>query len=188
MPKLLDFGVARARGRLAQTEAGTIKGKLRYMAPEQVSQGPLDHRADIFSLGVCLFELTTGHHPFGPPNGSEVATLKNIMNGVISRPTTLVPGYPPALEAILLSAIELDVQKRCPSAAEFRQRLDAFVAASGGPSTNPGAGGLAERAVSRLRQPDQDRDLSGAHPGPALRGRAIHRLGIGIRSGIESDH
>jgi eukaryotic-like serine/threonine-protein kinase len=69
-PKLLDFGVARARGRLAQTEAGTIKGKLRYMAPEQISQGPLDARADIFSLGVCLFEITTGQHPFGPRNGS----------------------------------------------------------------------------------------------------------------------
>jgi eukaryotic-like serine/threonine-protein kinase len=130
-PKLLDFGVARARGRLAHTEAGTIKGKLRYMAPEQITQGPLDHRADIFSLGVCLFELTTGHHPFGPPNASEVATLKNIMNGTISRPTDLVPGFPPTLEAIILSAIDMDVQKRCPSAAELRQRLEAFVAASG---------------------------------------------------------
>src|SRR5262245_28600149 len=82
IPKLLDFGVAKAKGRLAQTEAGTLKGKLRYMAPEQISQGPLDQRADIFSLGVCLFELTTGRHPFGPPGGNEVAILKNILHGV----------------------------------------------------------------------------------------------------------
>ena len=130
-PKLLDFGVAMSRGRLTQTEAGTIKGKLRYLAPEQLSQGPLDHRADVFSLGVCLFQLTTGHHPFGPPNASEVATLKNILNGVISRPTELVPGYPPDLEAIVLSALEMDVNKRCPSAAELRRRLEAFVAQNG---------------------------------------------------------
>jgi eukaryotic-like serine/threonine-protein kinase len=127
-PKLLDFGVALSRGRMTQTEAGTIKGKLRYLAPEQISQGPLDHRADVFSLGVCLFQLTTGHHPFGPPNASEVATLKNILNGVISRPTALVPSYPPALEAIVLSTLEMDVNKRCPSAAELRRRLAAFVA------------------------------------------------------------
>jgi eukaryotic-like serine/threonine-protein kinase len=135
-PKLLDFGVARARGRLAQTEAGTIKGKLRYMAPEQISQGPLDARADIFSLGVCLFEITTGQHPFGPRNGSEVATLKNIMNGVITRPSAIVPEYPPALDWIVMSAIEPDVHKRCPTAGEMRQRLDAFVASTGQTSTN----------------------------------------------------
>jgi serine/threonine protein kinase len=130
-PKLLDFGVARAKGRLAQTEAGTIKGKLRYMAPEQISQGPLDQRADIFSLGVCLFELTTGHHPFGSRANSEVATLKNIVHGMMTKPTDLIPDYPPALEWIVMSALEQDVNKRCPTAAELRERLDAFIAANG---------------------------------------------------------
>jgi eukaryotic-like serine/threonine-protein kinase len=130
-PKLLDFGVARARGRLAQTEAGTIKGKLRYMAPEQISQGALDQRADIFSLGVCLFELTTGQHPFGSRANSEVATLKNIVHGMMTRPSALVPEFPPALEWIVMSALEQDVAKRCPTAAELRERLDSFMAASG---------------------------------------------------------
>ena len=130
-PKLLDFGVARAKGRLAQTEAGTIKGKLRYMAPEQISQGPLDQRADIFSLGVCLFELTTGHHPFGSRANSEVATLKNIVHGMMTKPSELVPDYPPALEWIVMSALEQDVNKRCPTAAEMRERLDSFIAAQG---------------------------------------------------------
>jgi serine/threonine protein kinase len=127
IPKLLDFGVARARGRLSQTDAGTLKGKVRYMAPEQATQGPLDQRADIFSLGICLFELTTGAHPFGPPGGSDVAVLRNIVNGVFANPSYLVPGYPPALEQIVLSAIAQDVNKRCSSARELRERLESFL-------------------------------------------------------------
>jgi serine/threonine protein kinase len=130
IPKLLDFGVARARGRLSQTDAGTLKGKVRYMAPEQVSQGPLDQRADIFSLGICLFELTTGSHPFGPPGGSDVAVLRNIVNGVFANPSDLVPNYPRALEQIVLSAIEQDVNKRCSSARELRERLESFLVAT----------------------------------------------------------
>jgi serine/threonine protein kinase len=130
-PKLLDFGVAKAHGRLAETEAGTIKGKLRYMAPEQITQGPVDQRADIFSLGVCLYEFTVGQHPYGPRNSNELATLKSIMSGVISRPRDVVPNYPPILEEIVLSAIHMDVHQRCPSAAEFRDRLESFVAGTG---------------------------------------------------------
>jgi serine/threonine-protein kinase len=130
IPKLLDFGVALARGRLSQTDAGTVKGKFRYMAPEQVSHGPLDQRADVFSLGICLFELTAGAHPFGPPGGSDVAVLRNIVNGVFPNPTDLVPSYPKALEQVVLSAIEQDVNKRCPSARELRERLESFLTAT----------------------------------------------------------
>jgi serine/threonine protein kinase len=128
IPKLLDFGVAKAKGRLSHTEAGTIKGKIRYMAPEQVSQGPLDARADVFSLGVCLFELTTGQNPFGPRGGSDVAILKNIINGVFTKPSELVRGFSPALEQIILSAIHQDVHQRCASPRELRDQLEAFVA------------------------------------------------------------
>jgi serine/threonine-protein kinase len=130
IPKLLDFGVALARGRLSQTEAGTVKGKFRYMAPEQVSQSPLDQRADVFSLGICLFELTAGAHPFGPPGGSDVAVLRNIVHGVYPNPSDLVPNYPKDLEQVVLSAIEQDVNKRCPSARELRERLESFLTAT----------------------------------------------------------
>ena len=74
VPKLLDFGVAKARGRLTETQAGTLKGKLRYMAPERLS-GSVDHRADLFAVGVCLFEATTGQSPYGPEVDDEVALL-----------------------------------------------------------------------------------------------------------------
>lgn len=64
--KVLDFGVARARGRLANSQVGTLKGKLRYMAPEQIvsEDGSLDARADVYSLGVCLYLGTVGRLPF----------------------------------------------------------------------------------------------------------------------------
>ena len=105
MPKLLDFGVAKARGRLTTTEAGTLKGKLRYMAPEQIQQGPLDHRADVFSVGVLLCEATTGRNPFGAKMVTEVQLFKNIVGGNFTPPSELLPGYPKELERIVLWAI-----------------------------------------------------------------------------------
>jgi serine/threonine-protein kinase len=129
VPKILDFGVAKAHGRLANTEAGTLKGKLRYMAPEQLQQGPIDHRADVFSAGVCLCEATTGQNPFGAPHVSEVQLFKNIMNGNISKPSALVPRYPEALEKIVVWALEHDVNKRCKNAQDFHDALEAFVSA-----------------------------------------------------------
>jgi serine/threonine protein kinase len=130
VPKLLDFGVAKAAGRLSETQAGTIKGKIAYMAPEQVSQGTLDHRADIFSLGVCLYELTVGRNPFRGPDQNDVAVLKNVIHGVFLKPSQVIPDYPPALEQIVLHAIEQDVHKRCVSARDLRDRLEGFLASS----------------------------------------------------------
>lgn len=135
VPKLLDFGVAKANKRLAKTEAGTIKGKLRYMAPEQMLQLPIDHRADIFSVGVCLFELTASQNPFGPKDSDQFAVIRNIVQGTFPRPSEIVPGYPPELEEIVLSAMEQDPEKRCPSARVLHDRLEAF-ASSGVHASN----------------------------------------------------
>jgi serine/threonine protein kinase len=128
VPKLLDFGVAKALGSLAHTEAGTIKGKISYMAPEQVPNGPLDHRADIFSLGVCLYEITVGRNPFRVAGQNEVAALKNIVDGVFPRPSAIRPDYPPELEEIVLRAIAHDVDRRCGSARELSNWLETFTA------------------------------------------------------------
>ena len=128
-PKLLDFGVAKARGRLTTTEAGTLKGKLRYMAPEQIQGGTLDHRADVFSVGVLLCEATTGRNPFGAKQVSEVQLFKNIVNGTYNRPSELAESYPEELERIVLWAIEPDVSVRCPSAEALHDALEKFVSA-----------------------------------------------------------
>jgi serine/threonine protein kinase len=126
IPKLLDFGMAAAKDRLLHTQDGMLTGELRYMAPEQVSRGRLDHRADVFSLGITLFELTTGVNPFGPAGQRDTDVLQKVLNAPIPRPSQIVPGYPQTLEKIVLSAIERNVDKRCPSAREFRDRLEVF--------------------------------------------------------------
>src|SRR5438876_477220 len=63
--KVLDFGIAKATGRLTRTNTGLLKGKLAYMAPEQAAMRPLDARADVFALGVVLYELLTGARAHG---------------------------------------------------------------------------------------------------------------------------
>ena len=130
VPKLLDFGVAKAKCRLAKTEAGVLKGKPRYMSPEHVSEGALDHRADLYSLGVCLFELTVGRNPWGAEGDNEIAILKNVLGGAHPRPSELVKGFPPGLERIVSWAMEANLERRCPSARVLREHLDAFVASS----------------------------------------------------------
>jgi serine/threonine protein kinase len=124
--KLLEFGMATAKGRLSHGET-SLRGKLRYLAPEQISQGQVDHRADVFGLGVTLFELTTGRNPFGTEEDPDVEVLDRVLNGVFARPSEIVPGYPPELESIVLSAIEREVHNRCPSARELRERLQHFL-------------------------------------------------------------
>ena len=75
--KIVDFGVAKAAGRAGtQTTAGQIKGKAAYMSPEQARGGSVDRRTDVFAVGILLYQLTTGKHPFRGDN--EVATLYNI--------------------------------------------------------------------------------------------------------------
>jgi serine/threonine-protein kinase len=126
IPKLLDFGMASARGRLSNTQVAAFKKNLRYMAPEQIAQGPIDQRADVYGVGVTLYELTTGRNPFGTESDPEVQVLDRILNGEFPRPGQLMPGYPPGLEAIVMAAMTSDPGSRLPSARELRDRLEAF--------------------------------------------------------------
>jgi serine/threonine protein kinase len=125
--KLLDFGVAKARGRLTHSRAGTLKGKLRYLSPEQL-EGAVDPRADVFAAGVCLFEATTGENPFGPEDAEEANILHTIARGCYARPSDLVPGYPPALEEIVMWAIAPDLARRCPTAQALHDALATWIA------------------------------------------------------------
>ena len=96
--KILDFGIAKAANQIEQTRAGEIKGKLSYMSPEQCMGKPLDHRSDIFSLGVVLYEWVTGFKLF--TGDSEVAILKSITDGKIYAPSYFKADIPEAVERI----------------------------------------------------------------------------------------
>jgi serine/threonine-protein kinase len=124
--KVVDFGIAKSN---AQNEAGTksgrLKGKVPYMSPEQARGEEVDHRSDIFSTGVLLFELTTGRRLFR--GASEYDTLKMICESEYPLPTQLNPEYPRALEHIVMRALAKNRDQRYSSAREMQADLEAFV-------------------------------------------------------------
>ncbi len=125
--KLSDFGIAKARLRSYHTVSGTIKGKAPYMAPEQILGEPLDRRADVFSLGVLLFELTTRTRLYSAT--SDAGAMKRILGGELPDPAERRPGYPPALTAIVRRALARDRDARYPTAAALADELDALARA-----------------------------------------------------------
>ncbi|MEC7948738.1 MAG: serine/threonine-protein kinase [Myxococcota bacterium] len=122
-PKLIDFGIARWEEQSTVTEVGQLKGKLHYMAPEQLKDG-YDHRVDIYQAGVCLYWLTTGRPPF---HAQDPLTLwRERLGGCFPPPSELVAGYPLALERIVLRALATDPRDRFADAGEMAAALEAF--------------------------------------------------------------
>jgi serine/threonine-protein kinase len=119
--KVLDFGIAKAADRITRTETGHLKGKERYMSPEQAMAKPLDRRSDIFSLGVVLYELTTGRRLF--KRRSKLETLVAVRDAAVKRPSLVVPDYPKALEGVCLRALSRSPDQRYSTAAEMRREL-----------------------------------------------------------------
>jgi serine/threonine protein kinase len=125
--KIADFGVAKARSRSYQTVSNTIKGKVPYMAPEQIRGGSLDRRADVFSLGVLLFELSTGSRLYS--GGSNTRAMEAILRGELPDPRTRRADYPLALLGIVRRALAFDREERYGSAGELIDDLDALTRA-----------------------------------------------------------
>ena len=130
--KVTDFGVAKSLGGARESTAvGKIKGKLSYMSPEQAQGKLLDRRSDIFSLGVVLYAITVGVHPFRRPGESRHQQLSRLVMNRIKGPSWVVKGYPPELEAIVMRALERDPKDRFASADEMARALQNWVLASG---------------------------------------------------------
>lgn len=125
--KLSDFGVAKARQRSYHTVSGTIKGKAPYMAPEQILGEPVDRRADIFSLGVLLFEVSTRTRLYSA--NADARAMKDIIDGAVPDPALRRPGYPPELAAIVRRALARDQKRRYQTAAAMVDDLDALAKA-----------------------------------------------------------
>jgi serine/threonine-protein kinase len=136
--KLLDFGIAKAAQRSVETQSGVIKGKFAYMAPEQCRGRGVDRRSDVFSLGIILYEITTQHRCFRAD--SDFDTMHRIVTGDVVRPTRVVPGYPPALEAIIMTALASDPSQRYQSAGAVLEAIESFATASHMPMTTMGLG------------------------------------------------
>jgi len=123
--KVVDFGVAKATAMGGSaTVAGQLKGKVSYMAPEQVRGEAIDRRVDVFAMGIVLYSLTTGKHPFR--RESEAATMYTIASDdAVVSPSKFLPNYPPRLEAVVLKALAKDAKDRFATASEFQRALDA---------------------------------------------------------------
>lgn len=125
--KLSDFGIAKARLRSYHTVSGTIKGKAPYMAPEQILGEVVDRRADVFSLGVLLFEVTTRTRLYSAE--SDANAMKRIVDGDVPDPAERRPGYPPELAAIVRKALARNVDERYQTARALADDLDALARA-----------------------------------------------------------
>jgi serine/threonine-protein kinase len=124
--KLTDFGIARAMHRAGLTEPGTIKGKAAYMAPEQARGEAVDAGADVFSLGVVLWELCAGRRLFA--RDGDVATLEAVLSSApVSPPSAWNEEVPPALDRAILGALERDRARRTSSAQELGTALAAVL-------------------------------------------------------------
>ncbi len=123
--KVVDFGIAKFASRMSHTRAGTLKGKLAYMSPEQVHGEGIDRRTDIFALGVVLWELTTGQRLFRME--SDLDTLAKVQECNVPRPSTLIRGYPVDLEKIVMKALAKNRGERFRTAREFSRALQSLL-------------------------------------------------------------
>jgi serine/threonine protein kinase len=127
--KLIDFGIAKAANRGTKTAVGMLKGKLAYLAPEQVVHKHVDRRADIFALGIVLYELTTMTRAFRAE--SDLLTLERITTGTVIPPSQIVPSYPIELENIVMRALKVDPDERYPTAGAMGAEIEAYARSRG---------------------------------------------------------
>ena len=128
--KLLDFGVAKARGASQKTRTGTVKGKNAYMSPEQVLGEPIDRRSDLFSLGIVMWESITSSRLF--LRETDFETFRSITKGEIQDVAELRPDVPAPLAAVVRRALERDREKRYATAADLGDAVVAAMQSAGG--------------------------------------------------------
>lgn len=150
--KLLDFGVAKTAMRTGETRAGMMKGKARYMAPEQVMNGDVDRRADIYAAGVVLWELVAGRKMVSGTNVLE--QLVTVMKTPAPKLSTFVPDVDPELEQIVHKALEREPENRYATGLEMREALQKYLAMKGGPRSEDVAA-LVRELFTRQREDTQ---------------------------------
>jgi len=123
--KIMDFGIARHREPMVKTQTGVLLGSPQYMAPEQIVGRPFDHRADLFALGLVLYEILTGVKPFA---GEDIPELTfKVANMAATPPSHLAPDLPPVVDFIIARALKKKPDERYQSAADFGRDLRAAI-------------------------------------------------------------
>ncbi len=123
--RVLDFGVAKATGRLQTTRNGQLKGKLAYMAPEQLQAEQVDRRTDIYAVSVVLWEALTGRRLFKADD--EIGIFGLILKGNATPPSEIIPSIPKGFDEIVLRGLHLDPEQRFPTAREMATAIEKVV-------------------------------------------------------------
>ena len=122
--RVLDFGVAKAAGRLQTTREGQLKGKIAYMAPEQI-RGVVDRTTDVYAASVVFWEALTAKRLF--QGDSEVEAMRKVLDGRVEPPSTYAPDVSPALEQIVLRGLHLDPTQRFQTAGDMARAIEDVV-------------------------------------------------------------
>lgn len=123
--KLVDFGIAKAEGRAERSKQGEVRGKYRYMAPEQIRGQDQDRRVDVFALGIVLWEMLTGKRLYA--NVADHDLVAAVSAPVIERPSEHREGLPPALDGVVMVTTTPDAEARIATAAEVGEALRPLV-------------------------------------------------------------
>lgn len=170
--KLIDFGIARSEVQVHKTQAGTVKGKLSYISPEQLKpRADIDHRADIFSLGIVLHETLTARGLFRGTDDSD--TLKRIVKMPIPLVSAKRPDVPFEVDIVLQRAMERDLKRRYQTANEFLRAIEGL------------AKTIKPASVDTLR--DEVLQLCGDPPVPTLGGDSFTVLKSALRATDAAD-
>jgi serine/threonine-protein kinase len=146
--RVLDFGIAKTTSRMQTTRAGEIKGRIAYMAPEQLLSRGIDHRVDIRAAAAVLWETLTGQPLFHGENEGE--TVTRVLGGCTTRPSEIVPDLPPTLDAIIMKALAARREDRFATALEMAQALEAVYPST--PHPNEIGAWIAAFAAGALRE------------------------------------
>jgi serine/threonine-protein kinase len=190
--KLIDFGIAKARSRLSgDTSEGILKGKIKYMAPEQALGKPIDRRADVFSLGAVLYRMLAGRPPYEAEN--EVATLHRLVAG--GPPPLLPSSVPKPVADVVYRALAPSPDGRFPTAAEMQQAILRAMAQSDLVAEPPDVGAfvaahLADRQQRRahaieaaLKAAADQAPIAVPWPAPLSSASSVNRTATGYESG-----
>ncbi len=148
--KVVDFGIAKAIDSALETRTGELKGKVAYMPPEQAAAKRVDRRADIFAVGVMLWEAATNRRLWKGMN--EIAIMHNLFTGQIPSPRDVDPRVPEDLDRICRIAMAIEPDYRYRTAAEMAQELEQFLAGLGDRTTAKDIGKLVSDAFEDDRR------------------------------------
>lgn len=178
MVKVIDFGVAKAlarpgSARAVSTRPGTVKGNLRYMSPEQFLGGTLNRQSDLFSLGIVLFELTTGTR--WQRERDDQLAVQAMLLAPLPRPSERRAGYPAELEAIVNKTLARDARERYATTQELQLALQAFAQSQGTSLSNVELGESMRQLFAERANMSTEREL--VDLGTPVRGAQGHALG-----------